>query len=150
MMDIPQDAVELANLSRRLLRCAADANIVGSDPKDELAINPIYADLARRELRLRQQRGSLFNTQIFGEPAWEILLAAFVARYDGVPLMTTAACAHANVPQTTGLRYVRHLIELQLINKAKNSPDGRVSNLEITDIGLAKINRYYELLIIRE
>src|SRR5690606_29022526 len=54
----------------------------------------IACDRARRTIRRRLLRRQLIGAQeLFGEPAWEILLDVFVHECEGKPLAITATCA---------------------------------------------------------
>jgi hypothetical protein len=60
--------------------------------------------LARRMYLERRQREKHFPSNLFGEPAWDILLDLYVAAKENVKIATTSACIGGSVPPTTGLR----------------------------------------------
>ena len=61
--------------------------------------------LARKAYALRRKRAALFgNPDLFGEPAWDILLDLYIAAGEGKPVSVSSACIGSAAPATTGLR----------------------------------------------
>lgn len=81
---------------------------------------------------MRGDRSRLFDSTLFGEPSWDILLALFIADREGVRVNISTACQESGVPETTGLRWVNRLCELDLVRKRRHPTDMRVHFLELT------------------
>lgn len=81
---------------------------------------------------MRRDRSRLFDPTLFGEPGWDILLALFIADREGVRVNVSTACQESGVPETTGLRWVNRLFELDLIRKRRHPTDLRVHYVELT------------------
>src|SRR3954468_3379045 len=62
------------------------------------------AEMARYIYDLRRRRDALFGTELFSDPAWDLLLFLFKATRDGNPLGVSDACDRMAVPRTTALR----------------------------------------------
>ena len=75
---------------------------------------------------------------LFVDPAWDILLALYIAEAEGGTVAATGACAIASVPATTGLRWLKRLSIDGLIEYAGDNPDGGTI-LSLTDNGLARM-----------
>ena len=61
----------------------------------------LYAD--------RRKRDEHFPPGLFGEPAWDLLLALFVAREEGRELSFAEACRAAGTDAEAGLKVIRKL-----------------------------------------
>ncbi|GAA0328886.1 hypothetical protein GCM10009087_43880 [Sphingomonas oligophenolica] len=104
---------------------------------------PAVADIgpvrARAVYRARRQRDAAFgkDMDLFGEPAWDILLDLLVADADGRRISITSASGAANVPPTTALRMIAILEERGLIERSDDPCDRRRSWVTLTDRGRA-------------
>lgn len=99
------------------LRGAADR---GGPPPD------IACDRARRTIRRRLLRRQLIGSEeLFGEPAWEIMLDVFVHECDSKPLAITSTCATAGIPMSSGLRLIQKLCEADILRRIPDPFDGR-------------------------
>lgn len=109
---------------------------------------PRLVDLARRFYRSRRMRSRLFgDDQLFGEPAWDLLLDLFVAQSDGKHLSVTAACIGAAVPTSTALRWLLILEERGLVHRENDPTDARRVFLKLTDDGYSKMVCYFRALL---
>lgn len=100
----------------------------------------MLAALARRMIIERRLRDRLLDLpEIFGEPAWDIMLDLFVAHVDNRLVSTTSACLSSTAPATTGLRYLRVLEEKGLIERVPDQDDGRVVNVRLTECAVGKM-----------
>lgn len=102
---------------------------VKADPVDIQTL----AATARRLIVERRMRDRLLNTpELFGEPAWDILLDLFVAHVSGQLVSTSNACISSTAPATTGLRYLKALEDKKLIERVRHQSDGRVVYVSLT------------------
>ena len=85
--------------------------------------------------RFRRRRQRFFNPELFGEPAWDMLLDLFIARLKNDRISVTSACRAADVPSTTALRWLRLLEDANLIERLSNLTDQRVTWVRLTDHG---------------
>jgi DNA-binding MarR family transcriptional regulator len=115
------------------------------DGEIDPAANPRAAMIAvARELyRERRRRDALFgDAELFGEPAWDILLDLYVATHDGRTIPVTSACIAASVPVTTALRWLGHLQSRDLIRRGPDPQDRRRTLVRLTDKGSALMEDY--------
>jgi hypothetical protein len=97
-------------------------------------------DIARQLYNERRVRDNIFDdTDLFGEPSWDILLDLFHARCAGVKISVSSACIAAFVPATTGLRWLSQLEALKLVAREHDPEDKRRSFVRITDTGSEKV-----------
>lgn len=98
--------------------------------------------LAYEIYRARQSRCQVLNTQLLGEPAWDMLLALYSFPPRGEVLSVTSLSLAANVPQATGIRWQQRLIEEGLIKRGPHERDGRVQLLGLSQQGRLLMDRY--------
>lgn len=83
----------------------------------------------------RRRRSQYFQalSGLFEEPAWDILLDLFVSEREGREVSVSSACIAANVPSTTGLRWLGVLEEQGAILREPHPSDRRRINLRLSD-----------------
>ena len=81
------------------------------------------------------------NRDLLHDPALDILLYLFISSRRHSEVSVSSACYAANVPQTTGLRYISKLSERGLLQRTDDPFDGRRQLLELTEAGEALICR---------
>ena len=62
--------------------------------------------IAKHELELRRRRNQILGQDLFGEPAWDMLLGLFVAEGEDRPMSVPTICSSAGVPKSTALRWL--------------------------------------------
>jgi len=97
------------------------------------------AELARRIREDRAQRNEVFGDDLFGEPAWDILLYLFETEVKYRPVQKTELTLAAGVPHSTGLRYLRLLEERKLLTIGANDEDARAQIVKLSTNGMALI-----------
>jgi DNA-binding MarR family transcriptional regulator len=98
------------------------------------------ANAAREIYKLRRRRTELIDDEIFGEPAWDILLDLFEANSRGKVIGITSACIASAVPSTTALRWLNALIARGHVERYDDPHDGRRSFLRLTPGTMAKMH----------
>lgn len=100
----------------------------GNHEKDAL-------DFARRIVSRRRLRAHFLPGEIFGEPAWDMLLDLFVAFYENKPISVSSACIASGAPATTALRWLARLELLGLVKRTSDHKDRRRIHVAITSKG---------------
>lgn len=104
-----------------------------------------YANMARDTYAQRRKRAVIFgNQELFGEPAWDILLDLYIAFVDEKPVSVSSACIGSAAPPTTGLRWLGVLAEQDLVLREHDPQDQRRVLVRLTEKGLAAMDRYFE------
>lgn len=88
---------------------------------------------------LRKRREQEFGSDLFGEPAWDILLDLFIQRVDGRRTSATSASIASRSPTTTALRYIAILEKKGLLTKRVAEHDLRVHYVELSDDGYRRM-----------
>lgn len=92
----------------------------------------------------RRLRDRLFaDDELFGEPAWDILLDVASAESKGERLPVTSVCIGACVPGTTALRWIDILERRGLLHREDDRTDARRSFVRLTTEGARKLERYF-------
>lgn len=121
----------------------SDAPVRGLVGRSErVEIPPSLLRVATRIHALREARFSHFDDDLFGEPAWDILLALYIAQGRGFSMKTTEVCAESKSPQTTALRWLEHLERSGLVVRRQNPHRMNSSLVEITEKAALELNRY--------
>lgn len=101
--------------------------------------------LARQAYALRRKRASIFgNADLFGEPAWDILLDLYIAAGEGKPVSVSSACIGSAAPATTGLRWLGVLADEGLVVREADTEDHRRVLVRLTPSGQAAMDRFFD------
>jgi DNA-binding MarR family transcriptional regulator len=76
---------------------------------------------------------AFFDMDIFGEPAWDILLDLYQAHAQGQSISVSSVCIASRVPKTTAWRCLRQLEKLGLVGRTSDPFDGRRTFVRLTD-----------------
>lgn len=99
--------------------------------------------VAERLYSERRKREEYFPPALFGEPAWDLLLALFIANDDGRPVSLAEAYKAAKVDPRHGPTLVEKLIAAGLVTRSHNRDDA----ILLTDDGTDRLNDYLADLI---
>ena len=83
----------------------------------------------------RRLRDRVADRRLFGEPAWDMLLALYCLPPRGEMLTVTTLSYAADCPQSTGLRWQKVLSESGLIERGPDGIDGRRKFIRLTADG---------------
>lgn len=100
---------------------------------------------ARKAYALRRKRAAIFgNPDLFGEPAWDILLDLYIAQAEGKQVSVSSACIGSAAPPTTGLRWLGVLADEGLVVREADAEDQRRVLVRLTPAGQAAMDRFFE------
>lgn len=104
----------------------------------------LYAEFAREAYSTRRRRSSIFqNSELFGEPAWDILLDLYIAHVENKPVSVSSACIGSAAPPTTGLRWLGVLADHELVLREHDPEDQRRVLVRLTERGLNAMDEYF-------
>lgn len=93
--------------------------------------------------RRRERNRLFFGAKIFGEPAWDMLLALYCFDRDQRQLLTvTALSLAAEVKPTTGLRWQNTLLSLGLMERGPGPKDNRCVYVRLSQKGRGVLEEY--------
>jgi DNA-binding MarR family transcriptional regulator len=98
--------------------------------------------LARELYVERRRRDKYFDSDLFGEPSWDILLDLYIASRESRRVPTTSACIGAHVPPTTALRWLRILEARGMVERESDGRDGRRTFVALSARGIAAMENF--------
>jgi DNA-binding MarR family transcriptional regulator/CheY-like chemotaxis protein len=87
----------------------------------------------RAIIRGRRLRDQYFDSALFADPAWDILLDLTAAQIEKRPVAVSSLCIAAAVPPTTALRWITRLTEEGLLTRVADPRDGRRVFIALSD-----------------
>ena len=98
---------------------------------------------ARFSLEARRGRVEHFSPAMFGEPAWDLLLALYVTQADTPAPAVSSLAKTAGIAITTAFRWIDYLEEKRLIERERSSEDGRALTVALSEDGRARLEGYF-------
>lgn len=119
---------------------------VSNEVLAEGAVEPVraVADLAAR---MRGRRIDCFPAELFGDPAWDILLSLAQAASEGRVTQASNIGVEASVPLSTSLRRIRDLEDHGLVRRWPDPKDKRREFVELSDVGLKAFQDYARIIL---
>ena len=114
---------------------ASDIPALGGNEQDQLAA------IARSEFHNRRRRDSLIRYDLFAEPAWDMLLDLYIQHHRGQPVAVDRLCAAA-ITSTTALRWLRLLIEKELVIRSSSAEEDGIVRVALSARGVGEMERY--------
>ncbi|TCM35247.1 response regulator [Novosphingobium sp. ST904] len=82
-------------------------------------------DYIRELLRKEMKRREIGGGELFGDPAWEMLLDLLLAKIEGRRVSVSSACIASGAPMSTALRLVRRLVGEGVLCRLPDEQDRR-------------------------
>lgn len=99
--------------------------------------------IARATIKSRRLRARFMPAPMFGEPAWDMLLALYIVDKRGARETISKLCLSSGAPATTALRWLDYLQQHKLVARRQSSTDRRVVFIDLTDLGRQSIEAYF-------
>lgn len=131
LIDLRQHLDELVEVEIERLQAGVRRAPTGKKLR-KLASN-IYAQ--------RRLRDRIIGERLFGEPAWDMLLALYIFPARGEMLTVSSLSYAAEVPQATGIRWQKILTDQRLIERGPDGVDARKKFLRLTPAGRTMMDR---------
>jgi DNA repair protein RadC len=101
---------------------------------------------ARKTFRRRLLRRQLVGAdELFGEPAWDILIDLFIHEGEERPVSTSSACIASGLPTSTALRLLQRLCDAGLLAREADRDDGRRTHIRLTPDLAHRLTAYFAL-----
>lgn len=113
-------------------------------PKDE---DQLVLEAARQLYHSRRVRDRVFGTDLFADPAWDILLDLFIAQREDRKVTISSACAAASAPTSTAARHIAHLVQKRLVVRVSREEDARSSYLELSAAADRKLTQLFREMV---
>jgi len=116
--------------------------------QDRSSYNFLTDDFLRRSAdsayKERRKRERIFgDIEIFGEPAWDMLLDLFKSEKLGKRVSVTSCCIGSAVAPTTALRWIKVLVDEGLVCREDDELDSRRTYVRLTRKANDLLGRYF-------
>ncbi|MCB2066008.1 MAG: MarR family transcriptional regulator [Erythrobacter sp.] len=101
------------------------------------------ARLVRRVIAVRKARAKFLDTQLFADPAWDMLLDLTAARVEHSRVSVTSLCIASGVPPTTALRWIGQMQDAGLFEREEDDIDRRRAFIRLSDKAADAMARYF-------
>ena len=102
--------------------------------------------LIHQIIRQRRLRTRYFESELFADPAWDILLDLTAARAEHRRVSVTSLCIAAAVPATTALRWIAQMTEMGILLREPDPEDKRRAFIILADKVADTMARYFDEL----
>jgi DNA-binding MarR family transcriptional regulator len=103
--------------------------------------------VAERLYSERRRRDACFPPGLFGEPAWDLLLALLIADDDDRDLTISEACSAARLDEEAGLAVIETLVAAGMVRYVPARQDRRVNAVALTEAATGRLTNYLTDLI---
>jgi DNA-binding MarR family transcriptional regulator len=143
--DAKDDVYALDELSEKLTKIEAAVVVATNTVRIATGQRTDALTKARQHYQYRRKRDVLFdNPNLFGEPAWDILVDLFIAAEERKKISVSSLCIAAAVPATTALRWITLLENFGLILRNADRNDARRFYLSLSEAAHAKIKKHFD------
>ena len=132
-------------------------NLLTSDPNSESKLvtsstftvsRKTLIETAQTELIKRLRRTELLPKKMFGEPAWEILLALYIQHSSG-PVAIGRLSSVSTASSTTILRWIDYLHKNKFITRDTDATDKRSVLVSLTEVAIVALDNYFSSILAR-
>lgn len=109
--------------------------------------NDLIRPFVEYECRARLVRLQMFKTDVINDSAWSLLQELFIAHLDGDFVGATELHQLTGLPETTVLRYLKHLEKLNLIRRGEDSANQRSDMAYLTHTAALWMREYFSKMI---
>ena len=137
--EVSRVAVTLAKLS------SFESSAVKSSFPDhaESGFPQVSAQMLRSIVRARRLRDNYFPSDLFADPAWDMMLELLLAEIIQHRVPVSSLCASAAVPATTALRWINAMTDRGLVKRREDPQDRRRVFIELEHKTSAGLRRYF-------
>lgn len=137
------DGVDMSLFAQQMSRLMNAFEMQGGVPGaiGEITSKQIRATL-QNLIATRGMRTRYFPSDLFADPAWDILLDLTRARLEGQEVSVSSVCIAASVPMSTALRWVRQMTDGGLLRRWTDPKDRRRDLIALTDTTAAHMREY--------
>lgn len=100
----------------------------------------------RHLISMRRLRDRFFSSELFADPAWDILLDLAASRLERRSVSVSSLCIAAAVPPTTALRWIRLMTDQQLLERRSDPGDARRMFVDLSDAAFDQLCSWFALV----
>lgn len=106
----------------------------------------ITANNVKRIIRARRAREEILGTDLFADPAWDMLLASYLGEILQTRMSVSELCEASAVPATTALRWLQELQDQGWLRRKNDPLHGRRVWVELTPQGSVRLAGYFAVM----
>jgi DNA-binding transcriptional ArsR family regulator len=143
--DLRELSEEIRRIAAALARLAAPSpdGQQSAEPADDAAAQEVSAENVNSAIAERRRRVDYFPEELFGEPAWDMMLALLAAEISQRRVEVSSLCDGAGVPATTALRWLRALAEKGIAIERRDVFDARRVYVELSPEASRMLRAYF-------
>jgi DNA-binding MarR family transcriptional regulator len=107
------------------------------------SLDKISSAVVVEHIAARDKRSDFFESKLFSDPAWDLLLILYVTYLDQQRVSITDLTNLAEIPSTTALRWIARLCEQGLLTKTDDPTDNRRVYVALSFRGAVAMNGYF-------
>jgi hypothetical protein len=139
LQQLSEDAARIATI----LASMSDAPLARAHPETDTGDQAgAEAGHVRSIIRARRLREQFFRSELFADPAFDMLLDLYASRLEGNRVAVSSLCIAASVPPTTALRWIKALTDRGLFVRSADPQDGRRVYIELSNDCARAMGRY--------
>jgi len=142
LQQLSEEVGRVATILAALSEDEAAATALAGRESEENAGERIDAGQVRAIIRARRLRDHFFKSDLFADPAWDMMLDLMAARIEGQKVAVSSLCIAAAVPPTTALRWIKALCDQGIFVRLADPEDGRRVFIELADPTAAALDAY--------
>ncbi|MDQ0317613.1 response regulator [Amorphus orientalis] len=123
---------------------ALSADSAGAAPSQNGAELPSHSSYLRALVAARTDRDAIFDSNLFSDPSWDMLLDLALAEASGRTISVTSLCLASGAPTTTALRRIDDLQSAGLIDRVPDQEDRRRLVVKLTDGGRKRMRDFVD------
>jgi CheY-like chemotaxis protein len=135
----PVTADEVASAIARAFALVGGAPTQARTAGVEIINTALYL---RVQVAAQVDRTAIFETDLFGDPAWEMLLDLFMSEAYHRPISVTSLCIASGAPTTTALRRIDDLVTAGLVEREPDQQDRRRTVVKLTTHGRERMEAF--------
>lgn len=112
-----------------------------ADRPADRALDNAKAHIRRRLLRRQLMPGP----ELFGDPAWEMVVDLFIHECERKPLSVTALCVTPSIPVSSALRLCQKMCDAGIMRRIPDRYDGRRSFVRLEPEISHRLRAYFEV-----
>jgi hypothetical protein len=118
------------------------ASIARSDKVWQITVGSEIELCVKELIRRRRERSDFFPARLFGDPAWDILLALTLAYCRQRRMTVTNLCNSVEAPMTTSLRWIQLMTDAGHLIRRNDVNDRRRRFIELSPSALERMIEY--------
>jgi DNA-binding MarR family transcriptional regulator len=143
MENVAEQAVQFGATLKEILDSTKEQVASQHRWHEPATVMAVKAQQVRSTIKSRRLRADVFGENLFGEPAWDMLLDLYASHLEQKRVSVSSLQIASAVPGTTALRWMTRLESKGLIMRHADPFDARRVFVELSADGLQLMERYW-------